>query len=143
MKKIILTFVFCIAAAGASFAQNNMQAMKFLTINALMDYGQKLYDRGDYHEACAVFKHVLTYDGNQAQALQYLKNMGDPSGVSVTPVLPLQAPKVEIQNPKPINIADTKELKKAIEDKKEVIKQLQDQIMRMRADIASQSLEDK
>ena len=54
MKKLILTFIFCITA-GASFAQNNMQAMKFLTIDALMEYGQKLYDRGDYNEACAVF----------------------------------------------------------------------------------------
>jgi len=76
MKKLILTLIFCTIAAGASFAQNNMQAMKFLTVNALMEYGQKLYDRGDYNEACAVFKHVLAYDSQQPQALAYLKKIG-------------------------------------------------------------------
>ena len=47
-------------AVGPSFAQNNMEAMRFLTINALMQYGQKLYDRGDFNEASAVFNHVLS-----------------------------------------------------------------------------------
>ena len=49
MKKLILTLTFCAIAAGAAFAQNNMQAMRFLAVDALMDYGQKLYDRGDYN----------------------------------------------------------------------------------------------
>jgi|SRR5208283_4935864 len=118
MKKLILTLIFCTIAAGASFAQNNMQAMRFLTIDALMDYGQKLYDRGDYNEASAVFKHILAYDSHQLQALAYLKKIGNKADIS-----------------------DTRALKRAIEAEKQTIKTLQDQIMRMRADIAAQSLE--
>jgi len=68
--------ILCLSFTGPSFAQNNAQAMRFLTVNALMQYGQRLYDRGDFDEATAVFDHVLTYDGHQVQALQYLKEMG-------------------------------------------------------------------
>ena len=138
MKKILLTLVFCIAAVGTSFAQNNVQAMRFLTINALMEYGQKLYDRGNYNEASAVFKHVLAYDGKQPQALKYLKKMEDSSRASVPPALSLQVSPIALP-PTSIDISDTKELKKAIEAEKQVIKVLQDQIMRMRSDLDSQS----
>jgi len=137
MKKLILTLIFCTIAAGASFAQNNMQAMKFLTVNALMEYGQKLYDRGDYNEACAVFKHVLAYDSQQPQALAYLKKIGRFSAVSVSPALPQEVSEPPVK----VDVADTKTLKMAIEAEKQTIKTLQDQIMRMRADIAAQSLE--
>lgn len=118
MKKLILTLIFCTITAGAAFAQNNMQAMRFLTIDALMDYGQKLYDRGDYNEASAVFKHILAYDSHQPQALAYIKKIGNKADIS-----------------------DTRALKRAIEAETQTIKTLQDQIMRMRADIAAQSLE--
>lgn len=118
MKKLILTLIFCTITAGAAFAQNNMQAMRFLTIDALMDYGQKLYDRGDYNEASAVFKHILAYDSHQPQALAYIKKIGNKADIS-----------------------DTRALKMAIEAETQTIKTLQDQIMRMRADIAAQSLE--
>ena len=94
------------------------EAMRFLTIDALMDYGQKLYDRGDYNEASAVFKHILAYDSHQPQALAYIKKIGNKADIS-----------------------DTRALKRAIEAETQTIKTLQDQIMRMRADIAAQSLE--
>lgn len=121
MKKIIYPLISCLLIAGPAFAQNNMEAMKFLTINALVQYGQKLYDRGDYNEAGAVFNHVLTFDDHQAQALEFLKQMG-------------QAPVSGA-----VDISDTKSLKEAIEAKKRSIKILQSQIMQMRANIASQS----
>ena len=128
MKKVILTLIFCTIAAGASFAQNNMQAMRFLTIDALMDYGQKLYERGDYNEAGAVFKHVLAYDSNQPQALQYLKKIGK-----------LSQPTLRQQDT--VDVSDTKALQRAIEAEKQAIKTLQDQIRRMRDNMASQSSE--
>jgi tetratricopeptide (TPR) repeat protein len=119
MKKIILTLVLCLSVAGPSFAQNNTEAMKFLTINALMQYGQKLYERGDFNEATAVFNHVLTYDGHQVQALEYIKEMRH----------------------SPVDISDTQSLKEAIEAKKQVIERLRNQIMQMRANLAAQSVE--
>ncbi|MBF0505040.1 MAG: hypothetical protein HQL14_08065 [Candidatus Omnitrophica bacterium] len=143
MKKIILTFVFCMAGMGASFAQNNIQAMRFLTVNALMEYGQKLYDRGDYNGACAVFKHVLAYDGSQPQALRYLKDMKRSVSSSASHALKPQVSDTNIEIQKKINISDKQELKNAIEAEKQLIKTLQDQITRMRSDIDSLSSEEK
>src|SRR5665213_1694987 len=131
MKKIILTFIFCLSALCPSFAQSNMEGMRFLTVNALMQYGLKLYDRGDFNEASAVFNHVLTYDDHQSQALHYLKDMGrSPVVTDVNEVPPA------------LDISDTPSLKKAIEAKKQAIKKLQTQIMQMRATMASQSAGD-
>lgn len=167
MKKIILTLVFCLIAAGASLAQNNVQGMRFLIINSLVDYGQKLYDRGDFDEACAVFNHVLVYDHHQPLALRYLKEMGHLPAAMASPALleQLSKPAVPSENkiavkksavaavapvviPKSViiwekvDIADTQNLKAAIEAKKKAIEKLRGQIMRMRANIASVSTEE-
>jgi hypothetical protein len=94
MKKITLTFALCLALSGPCFAQNNeIEAMRFLTINELMQYGQQLYDRGDFNEASAVFNHILSFDVRQPQALQYLKKMGYSPNVS--PVEPKQVQFIE------------------------------------------------
>jgi len=138
MRKIILTVALCLSACGPVLAQNNVQAMRFLTVNALMQYGQKLYDRGDFNEASAVFNHVLVYDSHQAQALQYLKEMGR----SFTPGMPpaqrnmvAQYPDEQIVNT--VDVLSTDSLKKAIEAKKRVIEKLRSQIRQMRENMAS------
>jgi len=125
-KRVVLVFILLMAAAGTAFAQNNAQAMRLLTVNALMEYGRTLYNRGDYSEAQGVFKHVLAFDGHQQQALQYLKDMKKPSVRSEVFVAKPQAPQMTSQD-----------LKKAIEDEKQIIWQLQDQITRMKDSIAS------
>lgn len=122
MKKIALILILSLSAAGPSFAQNNTEAMKILTVNALMEYGQSLYERGDYSEATAVFNHVLAYDSHQVQALKYIKEMGH----SPVPALGTA------------DGLDTKSLKEAIEAKKQSIEQLQSQITQLRASIASE-----
>jgi len=127
MKKTALALIFCLIFAVPSFAQNNMEGMRFLTINALMQYGQKLYDRGDFNEASAVFNRVLDIDGNQSQALQYLKKMG-------------HAPAL-IQGMQTVDVTNSQSLKEAIEIKKQNIEKLEAQIKQMRANIASESLE--
>jgi hypothetical protein len=122
MKKIALILILCLPVPEASFAQNNVDGMRSLIVSSLMQYGKNLYDRGNFNDASAVFTHVLTYDKHQAQALQYLEVMGHApsSGIAVDP-------------------ADTESLKQAIEAKKQSIKKLQAQIIRLRANIASQS----
>lgn len=127
IKNFVMTVVLCLSVTVPSFAQDNVQAMRLLTVNALMQYGQKLYDRGDFNEAGAVFKHVLAYDGHQPQALQYLNNMG---------YAPPAVEKPTIQLVDGIDISDTQSLKKAIEHEKETIQQLQGQIIQMRANSA-------
>lgn len=126
--------------------------MKFLTINALIQYGQKLYDRGDFDGASDVFNHVLTYDAHQPQALQYLKEMGH-SLVSIpSPILQLKAsqPLVAVKDNiavekfdapalKMVDISDTEALKEAIEAKKHIVEKLRAQIIQMKTNIASQS----
>ena len=149
VKNTILTFVLCVSAVGTAFAQNNMEAMRFLTVNALMQYGQKLYDRGDFNEASAVFDHVLNYDSHQPQALQYLKQMGHFPASHLSTVMAPQ-PVVPVQNiivirksadqiVNTVDVSDTASLKEAIEAKRESIEKLRSQIMQMRANIASQS----
>jgi hypothetical protein len=143
MKRIILTLALCLSAAGPSFAQNNMEAMRFLTVNALVQYGQKLYDRGDFNEACAVFNHVLTYDSHQAQALEYLKDMGHSPAPSPVPIVPVQSiiviGKADEQIVNTVDVSDTESLKRAIEAQKRVIEKLRAQVMQMRANLAAQS----
>jgi hypothetical protein len=124
MKKIVLILILCFSTAGLSFAQNNTEGMKALTINALMEYGQSLYDRGDYNEATAVFNHVLTFDSHQAQALEYIKEMGSKV------VEKSDAPALEIMDG-----PDTESLKQAIEAKKQSIEKLRAQITQLRANI--------
>jgi len=127
MKKTILTAILCLSAAWPSFAQNNIEAMRFLTVNSLMQYGLTLYDRGDYDQASAVFNHVLKYDSHQAQALQYLHDMGYSPGPHLV---------------RKIDVSDTEKLQQAVEAKKKSIARLRDQIIQIRANIASQSLEE-
>ena len=152
IKRFVLTFILCLFAAAPCFAQNNIQAMRFLTINALMEYGQRLYDRGDFNEATAVFNHVLTYDSHDPRALQYLKDMGHPALPHISPVIKSQASRhivpaqdiivVKKSNEQiinKINVLDTENLKQAIAVKKDIIEKLKDQIAQMKASIASQT----
>jgi len=129
MKKIIPAILLCLTLTGPCFAQNNIEAMRYLTVTALMQYGLKLYDRGNFDEATAVFNHVLSYDDHQAQALEYLKDMGRLPGPGV----------VSVPVPPVVSTADTldtESLKKAIEDKRQEIEELRAQVARMRADLA-------
>ena len=130
--------------------------MRSLTIYALLQYGQKLYDRGDFNEACAVFDHVLTYDVHQRQALQFLKAMGrapapNPGSIMQPQesmvLVPLQknivAGKFDVPLLNTVDISDTESMKKAIEDKKRVIEKLRVQIMQIRANLAAQSAKEQ
>ena len=144
-KIIMMLFLACFCAAGASFAQNNIEAMRFLTVNAMMQYGQKLYDRGDFNEASAVFNHVLSYDEHQLRAVQYLKDMGQAPVVSSTPVSQSQESlsvqtksktfitvKVQKVNENRVDLLDINSLKSAIEAKKKRIEELKVQVLQMR-----------
>jgi len=128
MKKISLIVILCLTLAGPAFAQSGMEAMRALTVNSMVEYGQKLFDRGDYNEASAVFMRVLTFDSSQPQALQYLRKIS---------YLSLPAPKA--MDIKTVDVTDTKNMKAAIEVKKQRIKDLQAQIMQMRAQMGPQS----
>ena len=128
--------------------------MRMITVNAMVLYGQKLYERGDFNEASAVFTHVLTYDDHQALALQYLKQMGHtPIVAAPKPVVKAQpaAPKLFVPVEKTVvperadaqglavDLSDTASLKAAIEAKKLVVEKLRAQVAQMRTNIASQS----
>ena len=140
MKKIILAFILCLLAAGSSFAQNNMEGMRFLTINALMQYGQKLYDRGNFYEATAVFNHVLAYDAHQRQALHYLKNMGQVATSYVSKASKPSRPQPNVivirksddQIVNTVDVSNDESLKEAIEAKKHSIEKLKAQINKLR-----------
>ena len=148
MRIIVIILILCLSAVGSSFAQNNLEAMRFLTVNTLVQYGQQLYDRGDFKEACAVFNHVLTYDSHQAQALQYLKNMGHlpaltPGPVSAllisNPIVPVPNKAVTTKSDEQIvntvDVSKTESLKRAIEAQKRIVAELRAQIIQMRANL--------
>jgi len=149
IKKIILVLIIFMSIAGSSFAQNNAQAMRFLTVTALMRYGQNLYERGDYDGASAVFTHVLSYDKNQAKVLQFLKEMGH-SPVAVFIPVPTLAPipkiiwhtenkivmkKTDVEIIKKVDVEDTESLREAIAAKKQIIEKLQAEIFKMKANL--------
>ena len=108
---LALSLLFLISPA---FALDKTEAMKLLTVNTLLRYGQKLYERGDYQEAGAVFKRVLTYNSAQPLALQCLKDMGYA-----------------------VDMADPSSLRKAIELKKQKIERLRLEIQQLRANLAT------
>jgi len=116
-KKIFAICLSLILLSGNAFAQSNTEAMRFLMVNAMMQYGQKLYERGDFDEATAVFNHVLVYDHRQPQAISYLKQMGQG----------------------PTDTHDIDSLRHAIEAKKRNIEKLKEQIRQMRANLALSS----
>ena len=133
MKKLVLMVILCLFLAKPCFAQNNMEAMRFLTINALMQYGQKLYDRGDLNGARDVFNHVLVYDHYQPQALKYIKEIDQPAQNNVT------VKESDYKSRKMLDLNDAESLKEAIAAKKQAIENLHAQIMQMRANIAALS----
>jgi len=133
MKKTLLTSSFCLILAGAAFAQDGGLSMKSLTINALMQYGQKLYDRGDLNGARDVFNHVLVYDHYQPQALKYIKEIDQPAQNNVT------VKESDYKSRKMLDLNDAESLKEAIAAKKQAIENLHAQIMQMRANIAALS----
>jgi hypothetical protein len=118
-----LILLFLCFLASPSFAFNKAKAMNFVAVNALMEYGQTLYERGAYDEATAVFNHVLSYDSHQAKALKYLKEMGH---------APIEPVKVDVLN--------TQSLKQAIAAQQQSLALLQSQIKQMRANMDLQSL---
>jgi hypothetical protein len=151
MKKTLLIFALCLFAAGSSFAQNNMQDRTLLTVNALMQYGQRLYDRGDYGEATAVFNHVLIYDAHQAQAWGYLKKMEHSPRASISPSLKAQefVPFVPVENVlekedseipplKAVDVSNEQSLEEAIKAQRLIIEKLKGQVEKLRANIAAQ-----
>ncbi|MDE2231817.1 MAG: hypothetical protein KGJ95_07140 [Candidatus Omnitrophica bacterium] len=158
IRRIALVFILCFWGAVPSFAQtlsqNYIDGMRSLTVNTLIQYGQLLYDRGDLDGARAVFDHVLTFNSHQAQALQYLKEMGYTPHVSVVPKpkppAPEILPQVVVNGPKivpvaesdkrivdAVNVKDIVSLKKAIEAQKRIIGQLKAQVREMRDGLAS------
>jgi len=152
MKKISLILVFCFLLSGTVFAQDNMQSMRVLTINSLVEYGQMLYERGDFNAASSVFNHVLRIDHHQAQAIKFLKDMGQKPVITPDPVPevkmvsikePIKPNIMEVVTETPVfkivDISDTKGLKEAIEAKKKDIEELHAQIKQMRDYLASQS----
>jgi len=107
--------------------------MKSLTINALMQYGQKLYDRRDFEGARAVFNHILVYDHHQPQALNYIREMDHPVQNTVV------VKKSDAQTMGIPDLNDAKSLREAIEAKRQSINKLHLQIMQMRANMAALS----
>lgn len=147
MKKVFLTVVLCLFTMGPAFAQSNAQAMRFLMVSSMMEYGQRLYDRGDYNGASSVFNHVLAYDAHQPQALEYLKDMGRGSQkpgaalrVSKNTIVIRKSPE-QIVNM--VDVSDTQSVKRAIEAKKQIIEKLRIQIKQMRASLAAQSAQEE
>jgi len=142
MKKTVLTILLCVASAGPSFAMNNTQAMRFLMVTAMVQYGEKLYDRGDFDEASAVFNHVLVYDSHQAQALAFLKEMGHSQEISTLNILP-ESSSVDEQIVRAVDVTDTNSLKAAIGAQKRVIEQLRARINQMKVHLTSPAIAEK
>ena len=80
MKKLYLLLIFLTVSASVGFADVNRTGMRDLAVEQMYEYGQMLYERGDYHQAERVFERILSFDPQHAGSLHYMKSM-DPSKV--------------------------------------------------------------
>ena len=52
--------------------------MKQAAVAQIFEYGQNVYERGDYEEAANVFRHILKLDASFTPAQTYLDRMKEP-----------------------------------------------------------------
>ena len=84
LKSSLISLLFLLTTISFSHAETT--SLRDMTMQAMSEYGEKLYDRHDYREAAHVFQHILFYDPQNTQALAYLKRM-DPDLVVPRPVI--------------------------------------------------------
>lgn len=84
MRKSILAFVFVLMACPLVRAEQSPDSLKDMAVAQIFEYGENLYDRGDYEEARHAFEKVLQLDPQYKAASDYLAQMGAQPSVVVT-----------------------------------------------------------
>ena len=96
MLKFIFIFLMLLTAAPLAHAKHTMRD---LAVEAMNDYGEKLYDRHDYKEATAVFKHILSYDPQNTEAQAYLNKIYPQPQIVINRPLVVQTSKPAVIEP--------------------------------------------
>jgi TolA-binding protein len=84
MSKIFLAVLFLFLAPSLSFPQQPLTT-RTLAAEQLFQYGQAVYDRGDYSQAAQIFSRVLVLSPNHPEALGYVKNLKKKGQVVIVP----------------------------------------------------------
>lgn len=132
MKNIILAIILGFVTFSSVNAQTAPTPLKGLVIDALVEYGIRLYERNDKNQAKAVFMKALSYDQNQQTALKYL-NLIDPKQVRVfAPVKQVKVP-AACPMPKQAESLSIEELRKRIAQKEQSITALKSELEQVKS----------
>ena len=137
---LLTTIPFSHGSTGSPQDAEQAGSLRDMTVQAMFEYGEKLYDRHDYREATHVFQHILFYDPQNTQALVYLNKM-DPDFVAPRPII------VQVPAPKPMVVPvaaavvgptdPNADLKEEIAAQDKMIDELKEDIHRMRVELNS------
>ncbi len=128
-----------------SYAQQEM-SMRSMAVAQLYEYGQAIYDRGDYSQAAKVFSRILAMDPEHAGALDYAKELKKKGEFVIVPVKPVSSaatpvitktPQATQQEPTETtdSIPTDEDLKQYIEKTDQAVDRLQSDIAQLRTQI--------
>ena len=155
INKILLTLVFLSLNSFNASAQEN-PTMRSMAAAQLFEYGKALYERADYAQAATIVSKVLSMDPQHTQAISIAKSLNKKGEHITIPQEVVQevkiksASKVHIQT-KPkmivksvavkqptIDVPQSNDLTKDIQDANESIKQLKMQVADLRGQLSQE-----
>ncbi|MEI7998172.1 MAG: hypothetical protein WCH62_01520 [Candidatus Omnitrophota bacterium] len=134
MNNIILVLVSLLLFSPIfSYAQEEL-TMRSMAADQLYQYGQAIYDRGNYDEAARVFSKVLAMDSRHEGALGYAKELKKKGKTIEIPasIKPIQDAQTDVN----ANLKqDIRQVDKNIERLKEEVADLHTQIVEGQKDL--------
>lgn len=110
MKKSIFVLVFLLVFPHIVQAQEK-NSVRSMAVDQLYQYGEAIYDRGDYPQAAQIFTRILAMNPSHAAAIGYAKKLNQkgehitipeaPAVPTVVPVAPT-VPAADVVAPKPV-----------------------------------------
>ena len=150
MNRVVPIALLLICFYLPCYAQQDT-SMRSMAVSQLCQYGQVVYDRGDYPEAAKIFNRILAMDPDNAAAINYAQMLNKKGHVVVVPPRPVPVPKpvvvdvalkaevVKVDPPKTaapkVEATDTDDLKQAIQNADAGIEKLQTEVSDLRAQI--------
>ena len=142
MRKFYLAFFSLLLMAPAfCYAQQEITT-RSLAVAQLSEYGQAIYDRGDYPQAAIIFSRVLRMDPNNKEALGYantLKKKGQDVFIPASAVA-VQSKVSQIEQPvivKEVPIDPNQDLKQEIQTTDQAIESLKVEVSNLREQAAN------
>jgi tetratricopeptide (TPR) repeat protein len=147
----------CVLLVSTQANAQNHPSMRSMAALQLFQYGQAVYERGDYSQAAIVFTKLLSMDPNNEAALKYARKLNSkgehiaiPVSVIKAPVVrakkalravmqtPLKDKQVVTQQVQVSELSDQMDLKQDINEANLAIEQLKNQVFQLRQQITQE-----